>query len=138
MLMADSDPVRVSASSSFNDAGADVTTTGLVDWGGGFVTSFHVSFEEPHVRTMWVAGVNGVLRVDGWHAPGPTTSSTLTIERPDETVTTVLCEGADPFSEMIEQFRAVAQGHAEPVFGPAESRRLARIIDALRADAAVA
>lgn len=131
MLMADSEPVSVSASAVRNDSGVDVTTTGLVDWGDGFTTTFHVSFEEPHRRTMWVAGTDGVLTVDGWHSPGPIEPSVLEIHRNDDTTETVTCEGGDAFVEMIEQMAAVASGHADPVFGPTESRRLARVIDSL-------
>ena len=138
MLLAGRDPVTVRATALRNEHEVDVHTTGYVDWGSGFTSSFEVSFECPDRRTLEVAGTQGILRLEGadeipdtagWHAPGPETQSFVRVTRRDGTVQRHPAAGANAFVGMIDQFAAVVAGTEEPVFGPTESRRMARVLD---------
>ena len=109
--------------------------TGFVDWGQGFGSSFDVSMQAPNRRLLEVSGTTGVLTVPGDHAPGSEEPSQILVQRRDDTVETTTVPGANAFAEMIRQFGDVVAELEHPVFGPAESKRLAAIIDALHVTA---
>ncbi len=141
MLLAGRDPVSWSATSVLNDHDVDVTTTGSIDWGSGFTSTFDVSFECPDRRSLEISGTEGFLSLPpdaempgtpAWHAPGPETDSIVTVRRRDGAVEHHASPGANAFVEMIDQFCRVVAGTEAPVFGPTESRRLARTLDGLR------
>jgi predicted dehydrogenase len=136
MLMAGRDPAMVAANAVRNTAGVDVAMTGWVDWGAGFGSSFHVSFEAPESRQMAVSGSEALVTVPGFHTPGSLDPSELVIERRDGTIEHVECPGANAFSEMVEHFAAVVAGEQVPVFGRTESVRLANVLEQLHLSSA--
>ena len=86
MLLADREPVACHAVAVLNELGVDVSTTGTIDWGAGFTSSFEVSFECPDRRTMEISGTEGFLTLEGdheppgtlgWHVPGPEEDSVV-------------------------------------------------------------
>ncbi len=131
MMMARRDPSEVAANAVRNMAGVDVSMTGWLDWGGGFGSTFHTSFEAPNARRMMMATSEAEITLPGAHTPGSAEASDIMIERRDGTVEHVLCAGANAYAEMVLHFAAVATGGAEPVFGRTESVRLARILQQL-------
>ena len=133
MLMARRDPSAVAANAVRNMAGVDVSMTGWLDWGGGFGSTFHTSFEAPNLRRMTMATSEAEITLPGAHTPGPLQASDLVIERRDGTVERQTCAGANAYAEMVRHFASVVAGHSEPVFGRSESVRLARILQQLHA-----
>jgi D-xylose 1-dehydrogenase (NADP+, D-xylono-1,5-lactone-forming) len=131
LLMANRDPVGMAATATRNELGVDVTMSGWIDWGQGFSSAFDVSFDAPLRKQMSVSGSQGLVNVPGAHVPGPTEPSTLEIERRDDSVDTVICEGGYAYAEMASHFEAVATGSTAPVCGRVESLRLAEILDQL-------
>ena len=131
MLMARRDASVVSANAVRNMAGIDLTMAGFVDWGGGFGSSFHVSFDAPVARSMSLVTSEALITVPGWHSPGPLGPSEVLVERRDGSVDTIACDGGEGYAAMVAHFAEVATGVAEPVFGRAESVRLARVLQQL-------
>jgi len=131
MLMADRDPVAVAASAVRNSHGVDIEMAGLLDWGSGFTSSFHVSFDAPHRRELALAGSDGLVTVPGMHVPGPLDDSELLVERRDGTIETIRCAGADAYAGLVQHFADVVTETARPVFGRVESVRLAGILQRL-------
>ena len=131
MMMARRDAAVVSANAVRNMAGVDLTMTGFVDWGGGFGTSFHVSFDAPSARSMGLVTSEAQIDVPGWHAPGSAESSDIVVTRRDGTVDTIACDGGNAYAGLVAHFADVAAGDASPVFGRAQSVRLAAVIQQL-------
>ncbi len=131
MLMARRDAVAVGANAVRNTAGVDIAMTGWVDWGGGFGSSFGVSFDAPSHRSMGLAASEAIVKVPGWHAPGPLEPSELVIERRDGTEEHLQCDGGDAYCALVGHFADVVAGAAQPVFGAAESLRLADVLQRL-------
>jgi D-xylose 1-dehydrogenase (NADP+, D-xylono-1,5-lactone-forming) len=131
LLMTNRDPVAMTATVTRNELGVDVVMSGWIDWGRGFSSAFDVSFNAPLRKQMAVSGSHGLVNVPGAHVPGPIEPSTLEIERRNDTVDSVECEGGYAYAEMAAHFEAVAAGTASPVFGRIESLRLAAILDQL-------
>ena len=69
-------------------------------------------------------------------APGPQVASTVDLLHLDDSITSVETPGADAYAAMIDQFADVVQHGARSLWGPDESRLLARWIEALLAAAA--
>lgn len=132
MMMVARDHHGVGAAAVRNERGIDVAMTGFVDWGRGVGSSFDVSFQAPQRRVLEVSGTEGVLTLPGLHTPGPETPSQILIQRCDDTVDTFDVPGANAFVGMVDHFADVVSG-AAPVFGRAESIRLADVLDALHA-----
>lgn len=128
MLMARRDAGVVAATAVRNMAGVDISMNGWVEWGAGFGSSFAVSFDAPAHRSMGLVSSDAIVTLPGWHAPGPLEASEIVLERRDGTVEHIACEGADAYTELVAHFANVVAGNAEPVFGRAESERLADVI----------
>ena len=131
MLMARRDASVVSANAVRNMAGIDLTMTGFVDWGGGFGSAFHVSFDAPVARSMALVCSEAKVTIPGWHSPGPLEPSEIIIERRDGSVETVACAGGAGYTGMVAHFDYVVAGRAAPVFGRTESVRLAEVLQQL-------
>ena len=131
MLMARRDPSAVAANAVRNMAGVDMSMTGWIDWGGGFGSSFHVSFEAPHARRMVLAASEAQIELPGMHTPGSLEPSEIVLERRDGTIEHLLCDGGHAYAAMATHFAAVCAGEQEAVFGRVESERLARILQQL-------
>ena len=131
LLMANRDPVGMAANATRNDLGVDIMMAGWIDWGQGFSSAFNVSFDGPLHKQMAVSGSLGLANVPGEHVPGPERESEITIERRDGSVDTITCDGANAYAGMVSHFEAVVGGEEAPIFGRAESLRLAAILDEL-------
>jgi predicted dehydrogenase len=133
MLIAGREPEQLAATATRNDAGADTVMSGWIDWGEHFSSAFDVSFDAPLRKEMALSGSAGLLTLPGFHVPGPEEPSQIVIERRDGSVDTIECDGANAYAGMVEHFEQVCRGEAEPIFGRAESMRLARTLDDLHA-----
>ena len=136
LLLAPRHPVGAAAAAVRNEHGVDVSFSGWVDLGQGFTATVNASFESVYRRSLLVVGTHGSISVDHDLAPGPLGPTTVQVVRRDDSVIEHPSAGADAYGEMLDQFAAVVAGEAEPVWGPAESRLLARWIDALQTAAA--
>jgi hypothetical protein len=99
--------------------------SGWIDWGTGFGSAFHVSFDAPPVRDMTLTCSDGVVIVPGMHTPGSVEPSELQIHRRDGSVDVLNCAGGDAYAGMVQHFADVVDGSALAVFGREESLRLA-------------
>ncbi|HUC33904.1 MAG TPA: Gfo/Idh/MocA family oxidoreductase [Ilumatobacteraceae bacterium] len=133
MLMARRDPIAVASNAVRNTLGVDVTMTGWLDWGGGFGSGFHTSFDAPHTRRLTMSCSDALVDLPGWHAPGPLEDNELVIERRDGSVERVACAGGDAYLGLVQHFAGVVAGDTAPVFGRTESLRLAEILARLHA-----
>lgn len=133
MMMARRAPSALAANAVRNTVGVDLVMSGWLDWGGGFGSSFHVSFEAPPARQLALTASEGVVTLPGWHAPGPLEESEILVERPDGSVDRIPCAGGEAYTELARHFAAVAAGEQAPVFGRDESIRLAEILAGLHA-----
>ncbi len=131
MLMARREPAALAANAVRNMAGVDVSMTGWIDWGGGFGSTFHTSFEAPNARRMLLATSEAQISLSGLHTPGPLEPSEIVVERRDGSVEHLSCAGGHAYADMVRHFADVAHGQAEPVFGRVESVRLARVLQQL-------
>jgi hypothetical protein len=80
---------------------------------------------------MVLAASDGQVTLPGMHTPGPSEPSEILVERRDGTVERIECAGGHAYAAMVRHFTEVAGGGVEPVFGRAESVRLAAAIQAL-------
>lgn len=127
LLAARREPVACAATAVRNIDGVDVTMSGWVDWGAGFTSAFHVSFDAPSSRVLTLAGSEAQVQVAGMFVPGPHEPSDLLFTtRTGEHAET--CPGANAYAAMVQHFADVVSGSAAPVFGRAESERLARLM----------
>ena len=136
MLMSGREPTTVAATAVRNQLGVDVEMSGWVDWGAGFASSFCVSFDAPHTRQLRLSCSAGLVELPGLFAPGPLAPSEIVVERRDASVERIVCDGADAYQAMVEHFTDVVRGEAQPVFGRAESLRLAALLERLHAASA--
>jgi len=131
LLLAPRDPQSVAAAATRNEHGVDVTLSGWLDLGDGLTATADVSFESVHLRTLELTGTEGSIRIPSYMAPGPDEPSVVTVERRDDSISEHPVAGADAYGEMIDQFADVVQRGATPLWGAAESRLMARWIEAL-------
>jgi D-xylose 1-dehydrogenase (NADP+, D-xylono-1,5-lactone-forming) len=131
MLMARRDASLVAANAVRNRMGVDISMSGWVDWGGGFGSSFGVSFDAPANRSLSLVCSEAVITLPGWHAPGPAEPSEIIVERRDGAIEHLACGGADAYAELVVHFAAVVNGEVVPVHGRAESLRLADVLQRL-------
>ncbi|MEY4174540.1 MAG: 1,5-anhydro-D-fructose reductase [Actinomycetota bacterium] len=130
LLMAGREPLGCGATAVRNHLSVDVTMSGWVDWGAGFASTFHVSFDAPSSRMLVVSGSEGHLEVPEMFVPGPAEASELRIVRRSGEHRE-LCSGGLAYASMVQHFAAVVAGTEEAVFGRVESERLARLLQAL-------
>lgn len=136
MLMARREPETVHASAVRNELGIDLTMSGSVDWGAGFTSTFHVSFDAPHTRSWAMVGSHETLELPGMFVPGPVEPSQLVRVGRDGIQISETCDGGWAYADMVRHFAQVVAGDNSPVFGRAESERLARTIARLHAASA--
>ena len=120
-----------------NEHGVDVSLSGWLDLGQGFVATCEVSFESVYGRSFILSGTTGQISIPDWFAPGPVEDSTVDVLRLDESVHAIPAQGANAYGDMLDQFADVVQHGARPRWGADESRLLARWIEALHTAAAV-
>lgn len=136
LMLAPREPVRVAASAVRNEHGVDVSLSGFVDLGQGFAATCEVSFESVYGRSFILTGTDGRITIPDWFAPGPEEPSTVDVLRLDESVEQIPVAGVNAYGAMLDQFADVVRNGATPLWGAAESRLLARWIDALHAASA--
>ncbi len=70
-LFFDEDPVAVTAMSRYVDSGADITTSGIIDFGAGKYAHFDFSFERARKCEYEIIGTNGGIKCHTvWQLPG--------------------------------------------------------------------
>jgi D-xylose 1-dehydrogenase (NADP+, D-xylono-1,5-lactone-forming) len=130
VLLQPADPIRVVATAIRNQHGVDTSLSGWLDLGDGVSGAVSVSFDAPHRRLFDLVGRDGEVHIADHFAPGPTDDGVLEVRRRDGSFDAVPFRGVDAYAAMLDQFADVIGG-ASPLWGPAESMRLAGWIDAL-------
>jgi xylose dehydrogenase (NAD/NADP) len=130
LLLAPRLPVSAAASAVRNEHGVDVSLSGWLDLGEGFSATAQTSFDSVYRRSLDLVGTEGSVTIGSHLVPGPTDSSVVELVHPDDSVTKFPAAGADAYGEMLDQFAAVTAG-ASPLWGPFESRLMARWLDML-------
>jgi len=130
VLLRPVEPVAVSATATLNEHGVDVSSAGWLDLGDGLSVGFSVSFDAPHRRMFDLLGSEGEIHIPDHFVPGPLEDGVVEVRRRDDMFDTVPFAGAEVFGRMLDQFADVTDGAAH-VWGPTESRRLARWILAI-------
>ncbi|NOT85890.1 MAG: Gfo/Idh/MocA family oxidoreductase, partial [Methylococcaceae bacterium] len=70
-LFFDSDPIAVTAIASYVESGADITTSGILDFGAGKFAHFDFSFERARRCEYEIIGTNGGIKCHTvWQLPG--------------------------------------------------------------------
>jgi predicted dehydrogenase len=131
VLLAPSEVRKAAATATRNAAGVDISMSGMVHLDSDVAAHFTVSFDAPPRRSFDLVGTDGRVTFDDWFVPGPDGSSEVAVAHRDGTKSVIECAGADAFARMIDQFADVAHGLASPRWGPAESRLLARWLEAI-------
>jgi predicted dehydrogenase len=137
VLLAPREPVSAAGTAVLNEHGVDLSLSGLLDLGDGFVATAEVSFQSIHRRSLDLVGTQGAIRIPRWSAPGPQQESTVALELDDDMSETFEVDGADAYAWMLDQFADVVRDDAEPRWGPEPSRLLARWLAALHSAAGV-
>ena len=135
LLLAPRDPRAVSAAAVRNEHGVDVSMSGWLDLGDGLCATAEVSFESVNRRSLVLTGTEGSIVLADYMAPGPIEPSTVQLIARNDEVEDHQVAGADAYGEMLDQFAAVVNEGVAPLWGAAESRLLARWIDALHRSA---
>ncbi len=131
LLLADREPVAVQARAVRNAVGVDTTVSGFVDWGEGFVSSYEVSFDAPFRTALDITGTAGLMTFPAPYFPsGGDESTSIVVTDVDGVDHTHQLTDTNGYRGMVDQFAQVVRGEAEPLFAPAHSLRLARILDA--------
>jgi predicted dehydrogenase len=136
VLMAPSEVGVATAAAVRNHAGVDTSMSGMVHLDSGVAAHFTVSFDAPPRRSFDLIGSDGRVCFDDWFVPGPEEPSEVTVAHRDGTESRVACAGANAFARMIDQFADVVHGAAAPLWGPTQSRLLARWLQAIHLAAA--
>ena len=131
LLLAPREPVAVAATAVRNEHGVDVSMMGWLSLGDGMTAAVTASFESVYRRSLLLVGTHGTISIESDLAPGPLGPSTVEVVHRDDSISSFAAAGADAYGEMIDQFAEVVSGHREPLWGPAQSRLLARWVDAL-------
>jgi D-xylose 1-dehydrogenase (NADP+, D-xylono-1,5-lactone-forming) len=133
LLLAPRSPVGVAASAVRNEHDVDLSLSGWLDLGEGFTATAQVSFQSIHRRSLELVGTAGAIRFAHQSAPGPLEPSVVAVELDGDEVAEHPAPGADAYAEMLDQFADVVSTGVAPRWGAAESRLLARWLDALHA-----
>ena len=102
--------------------------------GSGFRALVETSFEAPHRRNQELVGTAGVLRRPRAWFPAED-DTVVEVTRADDTVDRFTCAGGNAYRGMIDAFHGVVRKGDAPLFGTAESLRLARTLDRVAAAA---
>jgi predicted dehydrogenase len=134
LLLAPRAPIAAAAGAVRNEHGVDTSFSGWLNLGEGLCATAEASFQSVSRRSLELIGTDGAITIAPDLAPGPTDPSTVELVRLDDSVERFAAAGADSYGEMLDQFAAVTAG-ATPLWGPTESRLLARWMDMLLAAA---
>ena len=134
LAVAGRDPQRVAAAATWTPTGVDASFAGWLDFGEGFGAALECSFESPERQQVELVGTDGALTVERTFTPGPSDTA-MRLVTADGGVELLDCPGADPYRGMVEHLAAVVR-RGEPLSRPpAESVRVAQVLDRLRAAA---
>jgi D-xylose 1-dehydrogenase (NADP+, D-xylono-1,5-lactone-forming) len=130
-------PARVEASATLAKSGVDVSFSGWLDFGDGFIATIECSFDAPERQFLELIGTEASLAIDRAYTPGPA-DTVMTLRRRDGRIEEIVTAGADPYRQMIEHFHTVVRGAAEPRRSCAASITLLAVLERLRAAAGLA
>lgn len=123
-------PTAITASARVTPAGVDASFSGWLDFGDGATATIACSHEAPEQQRLELVGTDARLTVDRAFTPnlGDTTTE---LRRRDGSSETITASGDNPYQRMIEHFADIVRGRAEPKWCPADSTRIAGVIDDL-------
>ncbi len=134
-LWFDNDPVSVSAIGQFNDHGADVSASALLDFGHGRRAHFDISFECTRRSEYEIFGNKGSIKCHTvWQLPGDVPVISWTTEDGRKGMEQLL--PANHFRLEIEHFSDCVLSGKSPLLSMADAKANCRIINAVLQSAA--
>ena len=131
----DNDPVAVTAVAKYVESGADVATSGVLDFGDGKHARFDVSFECSRQSTYVLIGTKGIVTCEAaWQLPGDVPVISWSTEDGRSGVERM--PAANHFNLEIEHFSACVLGDKAPLLTFADAKTNCRIIVAALQSAA--
>lgn len=134
-MFIDQNPLAVTAMSKYVESGADITTSGIIDFGGGKFAHFDFSFERARRCEYEITGTKGGIKCHiVWQLPGDVPVLSWWTEAGQQ------CEERLPaenhFRLEIEQFSASVLSGAPPLLSLDDAKANCRIIVAALESAA--
>lgn len=134
LALAGREPVEVAGRIDRADSGVDASCSGQLDFGGGLVGRFDVSFVRAEQQTLEIGGSEATLRMERSFTPGPHDTAMESVT-PDGRRSTLHIAGNDPYQALVEHFTAMVFAEERSRRTPAESIATLRVLDRLRATA---
>jgi D-xylose 1-dehydrogenase (NADP+, D-xylono-1,5-lactone-forming) len=131
-LWFDEQPKSVMAFSDFSVSGADTSTSGVINYGGGKFAHFDVSFEKSRQSEYTIIGTKGGIRCHTtWQLPG--TLPVITWWGEDSILIEERLEARDHFVLEIEHFSNCILQHTSPLLTLSDAKQnCALIVAALK------
>ncbi len=130
-----SDPIAVTAISKYTESGADIATSGVIDFGDGKHARFDVSFECARQSTYSMIGTKGILTCEAaWQLPGDVPVITWSTEDGRSAVERL--SAANHFNLEIEHFSDCVLNDKQLLLTFEDARMNCRVIEAVNEAAA--
>jgi predicted dehydrogenase len=123
-------PRRASAAAVRQASGVDSAFSAWLDFGDGLTGVVECALDAPERQRLELTGTRATVVVERAFTPGPDDTRVLLCHR-DGRQEALVFDGADPYERMVEHVHAVARGRAAPVWTPADSLDVARLLDRL-------
>ena len=113
--------------------GVDIDLTAILTFADGRTAHFDCGFAHPLRTHVEIVGTTGVIRVPNLWIPDAAAAFEVIRQSGDfdQSVEVVPTPGFDQMSEMLSDFAAAVRESRDPVPGPGEAVRTARVIDAI-------
>jgi predicted dehydrogenase len=126
----DSDPITVTAISKYTQSGADIATSGVIDFGDGKHARFDVSFECSRQSTYEMIGTKGILTCQAaWQLPGDVPVISWSTEDGRSSIERL--PAANHFNLEIEHFSDCVLNDKQPLLTFEDARMNCRVIEAV-------
>ncbi len=127
-LLADGEPVHVSAEQTLGGDGVDVAFAGALAFDGGVLAHFDTGIEMAPRSALEVVGESATLLLnDPWHCVEPG----IELRRPGEAPERIEVERIDPYRLEVENMSAAIRGEVPLLLGREDAVGQARALEAL-------
>lgn len=133
----DSAPVRVTAMAKYADSGADIATSGIIDFGDGKRGHFDTSFECSRQSEYTIIGTKGGIKCHTvWQLPGTNDVPVITWWSEDGRKAEEIYPASNHFNLEIEHFSDCVLNNKAPLLDFADAKMNCRAIEAILQSAA--
>ena len=128
----DNDPISVMAMAKYNDIGADITTSGVIDFGDGKRGHFDTSFECSRQSEYTIVGTKGSVTCNSvWQLPGSNDIPTISWWSDDGRKFEEIYPAANHFNLEIEHFSDCVLNDKAPLLTMADAKINCKTINAV-------